>query len=323
MSVRVRDLTGDWRVVWEGEATPGRRFRDFDEALRFVSRWRHDPLTVTALRSLLAQRDLSWGALRDDALVARCAQLLALGRLRCVRVVPIRVDDIARAESDAHDTIALDDFLPEEARKTWIEIELTDMEGNPMAGERYWIELPDGTVREGALNAQGRAYFGGLDPGECEIRWPDLDEEATVPGLAAVSAPRREPPEARDWIEIELTDMEGNPMVGERYWIRLPDGTVRQGLLDAEGRAFFGDLDAGECEVRWPDLDGEASIPGSDVTVGHRDLDSLIGWHDPEDEVEAAQAAALIAAAADGVPFCGECPRGAEQAPAAGQRGAA
>ena len=109
MSVRVRDLTGDWRVVWEGEATPGRRFRDFDEALRFVSRWRHDPLTVTALRSLLAQRDLSWGALRDDALVARCAQLLALGRLRCVRVVPIRVDDIARAESDAHDTIALDD----------------------------------------------------------------------------------------------------------------------------------------------------------------------------------------------------------------------
>lgn len=190
MSVRVRDLTGDWRVVWEGEATPGRRFRDFDEALRFVSRWRHDPLTVTALRSLLAQRDLSWGALRDDALVARCAQLLALGRLRCVRVVPIRVDDIARAESDAHDTIALDDFLPEEARKTWIEIELTDMEGNPMAGERYWIELPDGTVREGALNAQGRAYFGGLDPGECEIRWPDLDEEATVPGLAAVSACR-------------------------------------------------------------------------------------------------------------------------------------
>jgi hypothetical protein len=198
VSVRVRDLTGDWRVVWEGEATPGRRFRDFDEALRFVSRWRHDPLTVTALRSLLAQRDLSWGALRDDALVARCAQLLALGRLRCVRVVPIRVDDIARAESDAHDTIALDDFLPEEARKTWIEIELTDMEGNPMAGERYWIELPDGTVREGALNAQGRAYFGGLDPGECahplaRPRRRSGDRSVGEAGCAATASPAAAP----------------------------------------------------------------------------------------------------------------------------------
>jgi hypothetical protein len=179
--------------------------------------------------------------------------------------------------------------------KTWIEIELTDMEGNPMPGERYWIQLPDGRVREGSLDRHGRAYFGDLDPGQCEIRWPDRDDEATVPARAVLEAP---PPREKTWVEIELTDMEGNPMPGEAYWIQTPDGQVRQGKLDRAGRAYFSDLDPGQCEVRWPNLDDDAHVAALDATVGH-----------PESNDNDAQAQTLIDAARDGVPFCEECER--------------
>jgi len=182
---------------------------------------------------------------------------------------------------------------------TWIEIELTDMEGNPVRGERYWVKLPDGTVREGALNELGRAYFGGLDAGSAEIRWPDLDEEAAVAAPRADSAPRGKEARERTWVEIELTDMEGNPLPRERYWIKLPDGTVREGALDTQGRAYFDDLDPGACEIRWPDLDEEATVAAPDATTSSP-------TNDPE-----AQAAVLEAAARDGVPFCEECARAA------------
>jgi len=249
-------------------------------------------------------------ALRAPPGEARRAVERALrdGRLRLWRE-PLR--QLAAPLHDAHadDLGGAPPLASSLLEKTWIEIELTDMEGNPRAGERYWIELPDGSVREGALDEHGRAYFGGLDPGSCEVRWPDLDEEATVPVERAASAPRPEAPAPRDWIEIELTDMEGNPRAGERYWIQLTDGSVRQGLLDDDGRARFDDLDPGECEVRWPDLDDEATIAGGDVTVGRPE--------DEDDEVAVAQAETLIAAAAEGVPFCEECARAAARGAAA------
>jgi len=62
------------------------------------------------------------------------------------------------------------------AKKTdWIEIELVDQEGNPVPGEKYRIELPDGTVREGVLNSKGVAWEGNLDPGSCKVTFPDFD----------------------------------------------------------------------------------------------------------------------------------------------------
>lgn len=190
--------------------------------------------------------------------------------------------------------------------KTWIEIELTDMEGNPMPGERYWIKLPDGRIREGALDKHGRAYFGDLDPGQCEIRWPDRDGDGllTPPRLGqqapqpAASAPQSSEPGAeRTWFEIELLDMEGAPVPHERYDVTLPDGSVRTGRLDAEGRAYFGDLDPGSCRVRWPDRDDEATMLERDATAPGPDHDT------------AAQVEALISAAHGGVPFCEECER--------------
>ncbi|HEY3837128.1 MAG TPA: hypothetical protein VGL72_11185 [Bryobacteraceae bacterium] len=56
--------------------------------------------------------------------------------------------------------------------KTWISIELKDTDGNPVAGEPYKIELPDGRIIEGNLDRMGTAGVSGIDPGECKVTFP-------------------------------------------------------------------------------------------------------------------------------------------------------
>jgi type VI secretion system secreted protein VgrG len=64
------------------------------------------------------------------------------------------------------------------AKKSWIEIELKDEQGNPVPGERYAVKLPDGTTTKGSLDEKGFARIDGIDPGNCEITFPELDKDA-------------------------------------------------------------------------------------------------------------------------------------------------
>ena len=69
---------------------------------------------------------------------------------------------------------------PDPDKPSWIEIQLVDEEDNPVAGERYRVTLPDGeTVAEGALDENGLARVEGIDPGICQITFPDLDQDHT------------------------------------------------------------------------------------------------------------------------------------------------
>lgn len=65
--------------------------------------------------------------------------------------------------------------------KTWVEVQLVDMDGNPMKSARYTIKLPDGSLQEGFLSREGIARYENIDPGMCEISFPDLDAEAWEP----------------------------------------------------------------------------------------------------------------------------------------------
>ena len=47
-----------------------------------------------------------------------------------------------------------------------------------MPGERYRIELPDGSTAEGTLDEKGQARVEGIEPGNCKITFPDLDQDA-------------------------------------------------------------------------------------------------------------------------------------------------
>jgi hypothetical protein len=61
---------------------------------------------------------------------------------------------------------------------SWIEIELVDNENNPVPGESYKVELPDGSVAEGTLDAKGFARLDGIPKGNCKVTFPDLDKNA-------------------------------------------------------------------------------------------------------------------------------------------------
>ena len=70
-------------------------------------------------------------------------------------------------------------YTPDPAKTSWIEIELVDEEENPVPGEWYRITLPDGqTVAEGTLDDKGFARVDRIDPGICQITFPNLDQDA-------------------------------------------------------------------------------------------------------------------------------------------------
>jgi hypothetical protein len=63
-------------------------------------------------------------------------------------------------------------------KKSWVKIKLVDEEQKPCPGEKYRCVTPDGNVHEGTLDANGMAHIGGIDPGTCQISFPELDRSA-------------------------------------------------------------------------------------------------------------------------------------------------
>lgn len=207
-----------------------------------------------------------------DAVVLQISQLLASGRLLLIeerRARPWAVELPPGAE-DREATPAAKRLEPLDARsereRTWIEVQLLGEDDKPIAGERYRIQVTDGSLREGRLDAQGLVHIGDLDPGTCTVWFPDLDELAfgqVEAEARAGSEPRAasRSKEKRTWIEIELVDEEDKPIPGERYRIKLPDGSLREGTLDAGGLARVQGILPGTCQVSFPALDEDAWSP--------------------------------------------------------------
>jgi type VI secretion system secreted protein VgrG len=70
---------------------------------------------------------------------------------------------------------------PDPNKKTWIEIELIDDDGNPVPGAKYEITLPDGRIYPGTLDNKGCARVDGIDPGTCQVTFPELDRDTWGP----------------------------------------------------------------------------------------------------------------------------------------------
>lgn len=75
---------------------------------------------------------------------------------------------------------AIENQTPELQKEntSWIEIEMLDEEDVPVSGEKYEIELPDGSIAKGTLDGNGFARVDGVKPGECKVSFPELDKEA-------------------------------------------------------------------------------------------------------------------------------------------------
>lgn len=76
-----------------------------------------------------------------------------------------------------------DESQADETQTHWIGVRLYDDNGLPLAGERYNIVMPDGThVARGVTNERGEVEVRGIDPGSCQITFPDLDGLTWEPG---------------------------------------------------------------------------------------------------------------------------------------------
>jgi len=90
---------------------------------------------------------------------------------------------------------------------TWITVELVDEVDALLSGTRYRILLPDGGLREGALNAAGSVHLDGLTPGACVVTFPDLDAEAwSLPGVPHSSVRRGDDGFTRTVAQGDTTD---------------------------------------------------------------------------------------------------------------------
>ena len=64
-------------------------------------------------------------------------------------------------------------------KKSWIEIEMVDESNQPVPGQPYRVLLPDGqTAATGTLDEKGFARIEGIEPGDCQVSFPTLDQDA-------------------------------------------------------------------------------------------------------------------------------------------------
>ena len=65
--------------------------------------------------------------------------------------------------------------------KTWIAIRLIDEDGNPVPDVAYSVTLPDGSIMTGSLDDQGCARFDDIDPGQCQVSFPEIHAKEWKP----------------------------------------------------------------------------------------------------------------------------------------------
>jgi len=59
----------------------------------------------------------------------------------------------------------------------------------------------------------------------------------------------------KDWVEITLTNEDGEPAGNEKYILHMPDGSKREGNLDEKGYAREKDIPPGVARVEFPDTE--------------------------------------------------------------------
>ena len=101
------------------------------------------------------------------------------------------------------------------------------------------------------------------DPGKVEkVKAEQVQKQAGKYGKQEVkpykAAEQKEDPAKTSWIELEMVDEADNPVAGQKYEVKLPDGTTSSGVLDSKGFARIDPIEPGTCEIVFPDLDKDA-----------------------------------------------------------------
>jgi hypothetical protein len=162
-------------------------FDNLGQSIAFLSRLMGDPMNRQRLRrGLVQERMLQVSRWSDHELLRQVAAGLLEGGYKAVSWSEEPEHGVSGGDSSSSsETTPLED---EEAARAaapppndpphFIEIELIDGAGEPIADERYFVELPDGSKKSGRTDAQGFARIDGVDPGTAKVSFPDRDKNA-------------------------------------------------------------------------------------------------------------------------------------------------
>jgi hypothetical protein len=160
-----------------------REFRDVGAARDFLRPLLADPLNLAAARRALGVLPADGDVLDELAaqIVAQGLQIVACGESffgsilstasvasTTQQTTPLQDEEAAQAQQEN---------APAADEQHWIEIELLDDDGKPVAGEAYFVELPDGSSKSGRTGSDGKARIDGVDPGTAKVSFPDLDKK--------------------------------------------------------------------------------------------------------------------------------------------------
>ncbi|HWC99284.1 MAG TPA: hypothetical protein VG456_21140 [Candidatus Sulfopaludibacter sp.] len=156
-----------------------------------IVQWRWDSQYWSALQEMYRAAfgfDSPLGHIADRVpwLEERVADAFQNGALVLVKPVWEQVPGVSNTgEKSASPDYLADHDARKDARKqdslllptkTWVEIKLLDQDGVVVPNERYRVKLPDGTIIEGNLDENGWMRESGIDPGQCEITFPDIHQ---------------------------------------------------------------------------------------------------------------------------------------------------
>lgn len=258
----VFDLQLRWNRFWEPKATAAPDIPAYESTwttrAAAASMLRRAVITSGAapLRRLLTEAPAvpNVAALDDDEVVEMLAGRVASGELLLLTPRREPVTRITRPRVAPPPEELAPQVVEEET--TWIEVQLVDMDCEPIPNERYRIALPNGGVEEGRLDYRGRGRVRNIDTaGNCQITFPDLDQDAW---RSQVICPTPTMLPQFTFIEYELVDMAGDPVPGEPYRITLANGEIIEGVLDKAGRVRLDLVLPGDCQITFPNLDSEA-----------------------------------------------------------------
>lgn len=243
----VGDFEAAYRFVahtFDWDCDPGKVDDDFDEASRSARdrfRQRYTAETGTVLERHVKQSHADWAAVFDlyrralaqtmdldlDTLAVRCAALgfvdpanvgcgerfpkqapdrdgFASGGNRRVDIVLVRPSDlpylgspvdVERLYGAARVFRRIGVYVPREGEALGEFVsQLVDELDEPVPHQRYELTLPDGTMLEGRLDAEGFFRVHGVPVGICKLVYPDLDaREWGAPPIGPRALPARDP----------------------------------------------------------------------------------------------------------------------------------
>jgi hypothetical protein len=72
---------------------------------------------------------------------------------------------------------AVSSAAAKKVEKDSVHCSIKDESGKPLAGISYNLKKPDGSIIEGKSDAKGEINLSGINPGTCEISFPELHED--------------------------------------------------------------------------------------------------------------------------------------------------